>query len=393
MIRVGDTHNFGRRVEVGDTWVEKPRTVFWEWLLLAAESPLRRALAELEPRPFVSGPFFSFLPALEFVSPFSLTGGKVSRASLSALDSKSFSGSKARDARLELAHIAGRAMALFAWFGVADLHWENMILGRGDEGQLVFAPVDVEILFADMDSPVQTKLIADPDPEYAELSQHAAGFRRLLPYLGKPVEGPTIAAMVAGYAQTYALLQAHRSKLAEAVLLPQFALQPIRVCLRATAEYIDPERRPWPPWLAAEIEQLKRGDIPYFFQLYGEGRLRWFTSRALDASSALPSRGDVPRAPALLDIRRDFRGKNRESLLTRGLFAIVGALDHPDLRGTFEAFDASLRLGARKVVIAVHGEELEATRSLESVVSSLYMPCRCGEVQTVFVPPKTRCRE
>ena len=49
---LGDPHNFGRRVTLGETRIVKPRTLLWEWLLLAAESPLRRlldALAERDP--------------------------------------------------------------------------------------------------------------------------------------------------------------------------------------------------------------------------------------------------------------------------------------------------------------------------------------------------------
>ena len=42
----GDSHNFGRRVTVGEARVHKPRTVLWEWLLLSSQSPLRRLLHE-----------------------------------------------------------------------------------------------------------------------------------------------------------------------------------------------------------------------------------------------------------------------------------------------------------------------------------------------------------
>jgi len=39
---IGDSHNFGKFVDSrSGTWVHKPRNIFWEWMLLSKESPLR----------------------------------------------------------------------------------------------------------------------------------------------------------------------------------------------------------------------------------------------------------------------------------------------------------------------------------------------------------------
>ena len=43
------------------------------------------------------------------------------------------------------------------------------------------------------------------------------------------------------------------------------------------------------------------------------------------------------------------------------------------------------------VVTLADGVELRARRNLGSVVGSIYLPCRCGEVRSVFVPPVTTC--
>jgi hypothetical protein len=74
------------------------------------------------------------------------------------------------------------------------------------------------------------------------------------------------------------------------------------------------------------------------------------------------------------------------------LFALVGAFDHPQLAGRHRSAELELRFGARSLVIVQPGgEELRAGRDLSAFVSSVYMPCACGEVRSVLVPRVTRC--
>src|SRR5690242_13944670 len=79
----GDTHNFGRRVSVGGRSVKKPRTVFWEWLVLGVYSPLRALLAELAERDGLGASQFGFLPRLRFRR--SSLAGEVERLQLEPL--------------------------------------------------------------------------------------------------------------------------------------------------------------------------------------------------------------------------------------------------------------------------------------------------------------------
>ncbi len=46
----------------------------------------------------------------------------------------------------------------------------------------------------------------------------------------------------------------------------------------------------WPPLLDAEAEQLARGDIPYFFRLYGRRGIFYYQNRALTALGGCRSR-------------------------------------------------------------------------------------------------------
>jgi hypothetical protein len=385
---LGDSHNFGRRVSLRGALVEKPRTVFWEWLLLSAESPLRRLLAKLTAEDELGAGAFAFLPSLRFYGVASRDGGKVEKVELEPL------GRLSSPERNELAVVAGRALALWSWLGVSDLHWENLVLGRSAAGALVFAPLDIESILSDLSLPTETKLLPDPDPEYAAVCRHAAGIRRLLPYLGKPIEPPLLATMVDAYVTLLAFLERNSGAIARVLkALPGLRTAPIRVCLRGTDEYVlSRSVPPWPPLLDAEAEQLERGDIPYFFRLYGRPGIRYYADQELERVRTLPSRGDVPKLEPLLSAARGLRAPSRQRLREEGLFTLLGAFDHPGVTGRHGAGALGLSFAARSITVSLpNDEELRSPRKLHALVSSVYLPCRCGEVRTVFVPAVTRC--
>lgn len=387
-VQAGDSHNFGRVVVVGEAVVHKPRTLFWEWLFLGANSPLRRLLRRAAAESGAPDSF-DFLPELAFARPRSRSGGTVERLRLSPLPRLS------RARRRELAEVVGRALALFGWFGVADLHWENLALGANGEGRLVFAPLDIEIVLDDLASPTETKLLPDADPEYAELNRHACGVRRVLPYLGKPVDVGDLLAMASAYDRTLALLDREARAIGKLLSgLPALHEAPIRVLLRGTGDYVRARTEPvWPPLLDAETEQLARGDIPYFFRLYGQRGIHYYRDAALRRMGTLPLRGDVPRLEPLLPVARGLRTPSRTKLREEGLVALLGAFDHPSFEGRHETAELAAVFGARSLVLVRRstGEELHARRDLRAFVGSVYLPCTCGEVRAVLVPHVTRC--
>ena len=385
---LGDSHNFGRRVSLGAERVHKPRTLLWEWLLLAAESPLRRLLEEAAARDGLGPEAFAFLPTLAFFEPHVRRGGYVERAELEPLTALDGPGKQA------LARIVGRSLALWSWLGVADLHWENLLLGVDRRGRTVFGPLDVEMILADLARPTETKLLPDADPEYAELCRHAAGVRRVLPYLGKPVGGADLAAMAGAYSSTLAFLDRHSAAIAAVFdALPGLREAPIRVLLRSTAEYVNANSRAlWPPLLDAEREQLARGDIPYFFRLYAEPGIHYFAEESLTELKRLPLEGDVPQLDPLLRLSRGLRSPSRKRLHVEGLFTLLGAFDHPTLSGVHEHDGLTITVQRRTLIVRLpNGEELETRRDLRAFVGSVYLSCRCGEVDTVFVPSVTIC--
>jgi hypothetical protein len=387
---LGDSHNFGRRVALRAGRIVKPRTVLWEWLLLSATSPLRRLLADAAREDGLGQQAFDFLPTLKFYSTETEPTGEVDRLTLRALPALS------REKRHELAQIVGRSLALFTWLGLSDLHWENLVIGADARGRTVFGPLDVEMILADLSLPTETKLLPDPDPEYALLCQHACGVRRVLPYLGKPVDPLDLLAMIAAFRRTLALLERHSSAIADVfAALPHFREAPIRVCLRSTGDYVRARSEPeplWPPLLDAEAEQLARGDIPYFFRLYGRRGIHYYENQALTAWKTLPLKGDVPKLDPILQIARGLRSPSRKKLREEGPFTLLGAFDHPSFSGKLATDELEVAFGPRALVMSFpDGEELHSRRNLSAFVSSVYQPCHCGEVRSVFVPERTVC--
>lgn len=368
--------------------MKKPRSVFWEWLVLSGDSPLRRLILRLSAADELGRDAFAFLPALRFFGVASRDRGEVERITLDPL------GKTSADDRRALAAGAGRALAWFSWLGVSDLHWENLALGRDRDGRVVFTPVDIESILSDLSLPTETKLLPDPDPEYAAVCRHACGVRRLLPYLGKPVEPAHVARMLGAYHGMLAFLERHTATIAQTLsALPGVRTAPIRVCLRGTDDYVRSRSvPPWPPLLPAEAEQLERGDIPYFFRYYGQPGIHYYADAELERTGRLPSRGDVPKLEPLLSLSRGLRSRSRTRLREEGLFALLGAFDHPGLDGRHDAGPLGVRFGARSIVVTLPGgAELRSPRKLDALVGSVYQRCRCGEVRSPLVPAVTRC--
>lgn len=385
--QLGDSHNFGRRVALRGERVHKPRALLWERLLLSAQSPLRQLLDAEAERAGLGGDAFGFLPTLQFFRARARVGGEVERVRLSPLRALSVRGKRS------LAVIVGRSLALWSWLGVADLHWENLVLGVDGRGRTVFGPVDIEMILADLSLPTETKLLPDADPEYAEICRHACGVRRVLPYLGKPIGAAELLAMAGAYRATLGFLDARASAIARVLGgLPGLRETPIRVCLRGTAEYVQASTEPWPPLLDAELEQLARGDVPYFFRLYGRPGIHYYGDRALGQLKRIPLRGDVPQLEPLLSLSRSLRSPSRRTLHEEGLFTLLGAFDHPSLTGRHRSDELAISFRARSLVVELpNGEQLRSARNLAAHVGSVYLPCRCGEVRSVFVPTVTVC--
>ncbi|MEO7113465.1 MAG: hypothetical protein ABI183_23700, partial [Polyangiaceae bacterium] len=239
--------------------------------------------------------------------------------------------------------------------------------------------------------------LPDADPDVAVICQHACGVRRVLPYLGKPIATEHLLLAASAYHRTLKFLDAHAPAIADIfVNLPNLGSTPIRILLRGTDEYVRAlspgAEHFWPPLLDSEKEQLARGDIPYFFRLYRKPGIRYYGNETLTQVKRLPLEGDVPQLDPILDISRGLKSRSRKKLREDGLFAVIGAFDHPKNVGAHEANDIAISFNARTLKVKIGDvAELQSRRNLSAFVGSVYQPCQCGEVRTVFVPPVTVC--
>jgi len=174
--------------------------------------------------------------------------------------------------------------------------------------------------------------------------------------------------------------------------LPELRQAPLRVLLRGTGDYVQAPKSLWPPLLDAEVEQLARGDIPYFFRLYGQPGIHYYADATLSQVARLPLRGDVPKLDPMLQLSRGLRSPSRKKLREDGLFTLLGAFDHKSFSGKHNGEELVLTFSKRVLVVTLeNGEELQTSRNLRAFVGSVYLPCECGEVSSVFVPEVSVC--
>jgi hypothetical protein len=204
--------------------------------------------------------------------------------------------------------------------------------------------------------------------------------------------------MASAYRSVLALLDRHASAIAKVFSeLPGLNETPIRVLLRGTDQYArahSERSKLWPPLLPAEVEQLARGDVPYFFRLYGKAGIRYYADETLQRVEQLPSRGDVPKLDPMLQLSRGLRSPARQKLRVEGLFTVLGAFDAESLTGSHEHGGMQVTFKPRRIIVKLeNGDDMQVNRrALPTFVSSVYLPCRCGEVRGVFVPAVTRCK-
>ena len=270
MQALGDPHNFGKRVSLAsEAEIYKPRTLFWERLFLSSKSPLRTTVDDLFLRTKARSPFLS-VPQLNFSVESADDGGKVERIAL-----QPFSG---KDLTESFCDSVGRCLALLTALGIADLHQENIGLGISSDGQSIFMPLDIESAFENYTLPSQTHILPSTNvvPELCGLSN----FVRLL---NTEFDFERVLALCLGYLECLQVLIENDRVLSESI----FAIEgldrtPVRLFLRSTREYfglLHNKAAPIePPLFSSELEQLERGDIPYFFRFLSSHEILYYSA-------------------------------------------------------------------------------------------------------------------
>jgi hypothetical protein len=168
----------------------------------------------------------------------------------------------------------GGLIALCTWFGLGDLHWENIFSGETAEGQTLLSPVDIECIFDHVTLPSQTSLLPSNS-----VGSPICGLSVLANFLTDKGIRPNAAAICEGYLAAISLLSASEDHIIEILhSLSAIYETPIRSVLRPTREYRDWQAHKMDEsvFCEDELRQLRRGDIPYFFRYLAKPKLFFY---------------------------------------------------------------------------------------------------------------------
>lgn len=263
---LSEPHNYGRIVyESRDGLIIKPRSIVWEELFIGKigfVEDVTNTIAKKNPE------FSGFtLPNLTF-SRYDQVNYSIEKLVVSPTDYCS---------KIEIEKI-GNTFALLIFFGITDLHQENIFFGRDSKGKLIFTPIDVEIVLECPKTLGQSGLV--PDAAYPFYVSAISHLKKLVNNVG--IE--TVAApLIYGYLKTLSLLAESESEL-NSLMLTFIDIQstPIRVAIRKSKSYsnflngIYKQKEFQIPPIPSEQAQLERRDIPYFFRFPNDETLYYY---------------------------------------------------------------------------------------------------------------------
>jgi antitoxin component of RelBE/YafQ-DinJ toxin-antitoxin module len=330
---LNDSHNFNKKVEFRGGFYLKPRTIFWEWLLLGKESPLRIKYPNL---------FFPF-PELQFkidnTFPYS---GKVQKFK-----------KRRRPTNLSLDEFdsIGRSLALCLFFGLSDLHKNNVVLYKSKK-IFYFFPIDIECIFYNYLLASQSSLLFHDN---LKINESGLFFLKKI-----KINHISLSRILFGFLNHMELLEKQKINIAR--LLKRIIKNkkiPIRVVLRDTREYYAQleKMRNIQKFHPQEIEQIKRKDIPYFFSFPNQSKIYFYKNNLFEFSQIknLKKYGLIP--PTLS--RKFFPNSSKSKIYTT--LQLASKLSKSfKIRGQTSIKKFCFTFMKRKTVLKINGEKYEA---------------------------------
>lgn len=244
-------------------WVQKPRTLFWEYLFLSKNSPLRKYLSAFEiseslnPFDFIEDTVFAQISSQQYQEKILPSSNPVDVDNYRAL---------------------GAYIALFSWFGVTDLHKDNLIYKTVNQSVKII-PIDIECIFNDIHLPSETYLI----PKTSEINPNV-GLCKTIEALqaDKNIENSLL--VLDGYITYLNFLDTIRKKISDLIFkLEDINTIPIRSISRNSTEYTeylnDSEKEPTKEIFdKSEVQQLKKNKIPFYFHYLRDHKVYYYRS-------------------------------------------------------------------------------------------------------------------
>lgn len=296
-----DSHNFGVKTHLVGNTVFKGRNIFSEWLFLSNDSPVRKILKDYK------------IAAEEIL--ISLDFGNVDNDISLKYRKVSFAKIEERKSKLTNNEIKsiGSLIALAQWFGLGDLHIDNIIFGADENGRLVCCPIDIECLFELHILPTQSLLIPSITND-----KDNCGLSEILSHMEIFLDEKSPLYILEGYIETFEVLEKVNQEIYGSISrlweLPNVIS---RVVFRDTKDYKHAlESNEIDSFYRDEKFQLLNGDIPYFFKFLGDSKV-YFWKNNLNYTESSIKLGQFEKLEGLLpNITKDFYF-NREKLFNR----------------------------------------------------------------------------
>lgn len=333
---LGDVHNLGKAVtDTGTGFIFKPRTVFWEWLFLSSDSPLRKTLRNIDQTS--DADITSFLPSLKFLKvdekPFLLCG-EVEKLKLSPVNEFGSYESKC----------LGGLLALCAYFGITDIHKDNILMGYDSRGRFICSPIDIECVFEKLELLSQNQIVASKDAS-----------KKIIGFFECTEKDTHLDLLCESFIKTLHLLSKNSDEIYNTLLsIDDILKAPVRAVIRPTHEYVS--------YLSGEnhdigfsdeeMIQLKRGDVPYFFHNLDEKYLSYTGNDGEKVKTTL-KRKDSSCLDISFDRNRNFlKGQFDSSFIKNSLCQICRSFDDGSDKG-YKFGDSKIIYKQNKIFINI----------------------------------------
>jgi len=257
---LADKHNFGKQVEKvlrgSDYWYRKPRTVYWEWLFFGKTSPLKDLFNEKGQHSCHPLADYFFNLDIEIDSTWLGFAKEIQSEILSPT--------------LEHFYAFGALIAYCYLFGIRDLHKQNLVMTKTH-----FQPVDAEVVFVTVNLPHETLLLP-----FKHVGYEFAGIG-VLAHGKDEITKEQVEQLVLGYWDLFSLVSKQSAAIDEALSELDFSEIPSRVIVRNTSEYSNFLDNKPKNALPSEIEQIKRGDVPFYFKFIEDKKLYWLSEKKI----------------------------------------------------------------------------------------------------------------
>lgn len=329
MPKWGDTHNFGRSVQLQQTIGEppsfhKPRPVYWEWLFFGKTSKIRHFFSHFLLPHGMSFADSNFNLNTQLLGTWSGLSQQVNEdTSLLNNDNLLFS--------------FGSLLAYCYYFGVYDLHAGNLIL-KNDAVQVI----DCEIVFGSPLLPNESLLLPFKDETLL-----SSGISKILKHINLKQSNQKLLLM-RGFIEMLDYIKPRAIDIFFEIEKLPISEVPIRIIYRHTQRYFDFYKQTSESIMhPEELEQLNRNDIPYFFRFINSNEVYYIADDSFSKFKNVPSRKEwhdtnTRLMPPFSKLKDALRIENQ--LLPNGTLYIAKFL--LNLNGPFNATGTDLEVSA-----------------------------------------------